>query len=205
MDRRSRSSPTRVVKKSFTSCRRMVRSRRNRSPAAAPQCVTRRSGRLMESESHSATRTESSTSSHWPIARVVEDCGFASRADSRLHVVAARKLPRVHAWRTQNQFSSVYIWSATDDQVASRNRRLLQLLQPGVGSAGQLSLLPERREFAPQISNIEFNYATNRPTYIYAMALRKDVKHPFPPESDEVTVAKPDECDRRPAALHRRA
>ncbi|HET8676618.1 MAG TPA: S41 family peptidase, partial [Blastocatellia bacterium] len=48
------------------------------------------------------------------------------------------------------------------------------------------------REFAPLISSFEFNYATNRETYIYAMALRKDVKHPFPPESDEVTISKPE-------------
>jgi len=46
------------------------------------------------------------------------------------------------------------------------------------------------REFGPQISNIEFNFATNRDAYIYALALRKDVKNPFPPESDEVTVSK---------------
>ncbi|HZI50116.1 MAG TPA: S41 family peptidase, partial [Pyrinomonadaceae bacterium] len=48
-----------------------------------------------------------------------------------------------------------------------------------------------QREFAPQISNIEFNYATNRDVYLYAMALRKDVKNPFPAESDEVAVTKP--------------
>src|SRR4030095_15848344 len=52
------------------------------------------------------------------------------------------------------------------------------------------------REFAPQISQIEFNYATNRDAYIYAMSLRKDVKHPFPPESDEVAVNKPDESPK---------
>jgi tricorn protease len=45
------------------------------------------------------------------------------------------------------------------------------------------------RQYAPQISTVEFNYASNRTTGIFAMALRKDVKHPFPPESDEVTVA----------------
>src|SRR6185295_3685688 len=56
------------------------------------------------------------------------------------------------------------------------------------------------REFAPQLSNIEFNYATNRPTYIYALALRKDVKHPFPPESDEVTISKSDEAAAKPTA-----
>src|SRR6185436_17296298 len=52
------------------------------------------------------------------------------------------------------------------------------------------------REFAPQISSIEFNYALNRSTGIFALALRKDVKHPFPQESDEVTVVK-DEGDAR--------
>jgi tricorn protease len=52
------------------------------------------------------------------------------------------------------------------------------------------------REFAPQLSQIEFNYASNRTSYVYAMTLRKDVKHPFPPESDEVTVTKPDEAPK---------
>ncbi|MGD0781843.1 MAG: S41 family peptidase, partial [Candidatus Aminicenantales bacterium] len=44
------------------------------------------------------------------------------------------------------------------------------------------------REYAPQISSIEFNFATDRMTGIFAMALRKDVPHPFPPQNDEVTV-----------------
>ncbi len=35
-------------------------------------------------------------------------------------------------------------------------------------------------EFAPQISGAEFNYATNRTTQVYALALRKDTKNPFP-------------------------
>src|SRR5262249_61179103 len=46
------------------------------------------------------------------------------------------------------------------------------------------------REFAPLISGVEFNYASNKDTGIFALALRKDVKHPFPAESDEVTIAK---------------
>src|SRR4030095_5123600 len=51
------------------------------------------------------------------------------------------------------------------------------------------------REFAPQISALEFNYATNRTAGIFAVALRKDVKSPFPPESDEVTITK-EEADK---------
>jgi len=46
------------------------------------------------------------------------------------------------------------------------------------------------REFSPLISQIEFNFATNRGQDIYALALRKGVKNPFPTESDEVTISK---------------
>ena len=46
------------------------------------------------------------------------------------------------------------------------------------------------REFQPQMSRIEFDFATNRGNSILALALRKDVKNPFPPQSDEVTIAK---------------
>src|SRR5262249_6901935 len=42
----------------------------------------------------------------------------------------------------------------------------------------------------PQSSPIGGYFATSRTTDVYALALRKDVKHPFPPQSDEVTVAK---------------
>ena len=46
------------------------------------------------------------------------------------------------------------------------------------------------REFAPQLSTVEFNFATNRTTGLFALALRKDVQHPFPPESDEVKIGR---------------
>ena len=68
----------------------------------------------------------------------------------------------------------------------------MRTVRPGIRRETISTFLSDR-EFQPQISQIEFNYATNRTSYIYAMALRKDVKHPFPPESDEVTIAKPDE------------
>jgi len=42
--------------------------------------------------------------------------------------------------------------------------------------------------------SFEWNYVVDRESYIYALALREDVKHPFPPKSDEVTVGK-DEGD----------
>ena len=92
-----------------------------------------------------------------------------------------------------NQFSTVYIWSAADNKVRPVTDDSFNSYNPAWDPQGNYLYYLSDREFAPQISNVEFNYATNRPTYIYALALRKDVKNPFPPESDEVTVAKPEE------------
>jgi tricorn protease len=99
-----------------------------------------------------------------------------------------------------NQFASVYVWSTNDSQLRRVTDDYFNSYNPAWDPQGNYLYFLSDREFAPQLSNIEFNYATNRPTYIYAMTLRKDVKHPFPPESDEVTVAKPaDESPKPPA------
>ena len=99
----------------------------------------------------------------------------------------------------QDQFLSVFVWSAADGQLRRVTEEAFNSYGPTWDPQGNYLYFLSDREFAPQISNIEFNFATNRPTYIYAMTLRKDVKHPFPPESDEVTIAKTDEAPR-PAA-----
>lgn len=99
-----------------------------------------------------------------------------------------------------NQFASVFVWSANDSQLRRVTDDYFNSYNPAWDPSGNYLYFLSDREFAPQISNIEFNYATNRPTYIYAMALRKDVKHPFPPESDEVTVAKTADDAAKPPA-----
>src|SRR5260370_26278344 len=92
-----------------------------------------------------------------------------------------------------NNMASVYVWSAADNKVRRVTEGTFSAFNPVWDPQGNYLYFISNREFAPQISNIEFNYATNRDSYIYAMALRKDTRHPFPPESDEVTVAKPAE------------
>ncbi|MBC8031843.1 MAG: PD40 domain-containing protein [Pyrinomonadaceae bacterium] len=89
-----------------------------------------------------------------------------------------------------NRNSSIFIWSAADGRVRRVTDEMFNAQSPAWDPAGNYIYYLSDREFQPQISQIEFNYATNRTSYIYAMALRKDVKHPFPPESDEVTIAK---------------
>ena len=100
-----------------------------------------------------------------------------------------------------NGFSSVYIWNAADGKVNRVTDDMFNAFNPAWDPQGNYIYFLSDREFAPQISQIEFNYATNRDAYIYAMSLRKDVKHPFPPESDEVAVTKP---TRRPNRKERR-
>ncbi|MEK6333469.1 MAG: S41 family peptidase [Acidobacteriota bacterium] len=89
-----------------------------------------------------------------------------------------------------NGFSQVYVWSAAENKVHRVTDEMFNAFNPVWDPQGNYLYFISTREFAPQISNVEFNYAANRDSYIYAMALRKDVKHPFPPESDEVSVAK---------------
>ncbi len=124
-------------------------------------------------------------------------------ADRKLTEIAdaTRGQIRDYAWSPKGNFlafsmpeknnnSAVYIWSATDNQLHRVTDGFFNAYNPAWDPAGDYLYYLSDREFAPQISSIEFNYALNRETNIYAMTLRKSVKHPFPPESDEVTVAK---------------
>lgn len=92
-----------------------------------------------------------------------------------------------------NGFSQIYVWNAADGQVRRVTDEMFNAFNPVWDPQGNYLYFISDHEFAPQISGIEFNYATNRTSYIYAMALRNDVKHPFPPESDEVAVSKTEE------------
>ncbi|MCA1578150.1 MAG: PDZ domain-containing protein [Acidobacteria bacterium] len=98
----------------------------------------------------------------------------------------------------RNQFSAVHIWSATDGQLRRVTDESFNSYNATWDPQGNYLYYLSDHEFAPQLSGVEFNYATNRPTYIYALALRKDVKHPFPPESDEVTISKGAEDGPKP-------
>ncbi|HSS19669.1 MAG TPA: S41 family peptidase [Pyrinomonadaceae bacterium] len=92
-----------------------------------------------------------------------------------------------------NRFSAVRVWSPGDGKVHKVTDDMFNAYNPAWDPAGNYLYFIADREFQPQISQLEFNYATNKQAYIYALALRKDVKHPFPPESDEVTITKLDE------------
>lgn len=89
-----------------------------------------------------------------------------------------------------NNFNSIYIWSVSDGQVHRVTSGLFDAGQPAWDPNGNYLFFLSAHDFAPQLSGIEFNFATNRSRDVYALALRKDVRNPFPPESDEVTITK---------------
>jgi tricorn protease len=97
-------------------------------------------------------------------------------------------------------FGAIYIWSVNDPQLHRVTSELFDSGEPAWDPAGNYLYFLSTHDFAPQLSRVEFNYATNRGESIYALALRKDTKNPFPPESDEVTISKEGEDADKSAA-----
>ena len=87
-----------------------------------------------------------------------------------------------------NRYRSIYIWSVADGKLRRVTGTYFNEHNPEWDTEGNYLYYLSERQFAPQISTVEWNFATNCQTDIFALALRKDVKHPFPPESDEVTI-----------------
>lgn len=86
-------------------------------------------------------------------------------------------------------FNSVYVFDVNQNKLNRVTDPMFTAYNPTFDPSGDYLYYLSDREFAPQISDWEWNFAGNRSTLVYAVALRKDVKNPFPPESDEVTIA----------------
>ncbi len=94
-----------------------------------------------------------------------------------------------YSMQSRNGFNAMYIWSAAENKNYRVTPESFNSFSPAWDPSGNYLYFLSDHEFAPLISGVEFNYATNRSTQVYALALRKDVKHPFPYESDEVSIA----------------
>ncbi len=88
-----------------------------------------------------------------------------------------------------NETRSLYVWTVGDEKPRRITDETFDEAEPAWDPEGNYLYYLSDREFAPQIDWKERNFVTNRSTGIYALALRKDVKNPFPPESDEVALA----------------
>jgi tricorn protease len=92
-----------------------------------------------------------------------------------------------------SDFTAIYVWSVADGQSHRVTDELYDCVHPAWEPEGNYLYFVSTREYAPQLSRIEFNFATNRGRSLLALTLRKDGKNPYPPESDEVTISKPAE------------
>ena len=84
--------------------------------------------------------------------------------------------------------SSVYVWQASDGKVHRVTASVFSEFNPSWDPDGNYLYYLSNRFYQPQLSQDEFNFATVRQTGIFALALRKDVKNPFPMENDEVAL-----------------
>jgi len=89
-----------------------------------------------------------------------------------------------------NGFRSLYIWTVSDGQVHRITSDLFDCGYPAWDPEDNYLYYIAVHDFQPALSQTEFTFATDRGDGIFALALRKDVKNPFPPESDEVAIAK---------------
>ncbi len=94
-----------------------------------------------------------------------------------------------------NGFSSIYIWSREEGQLRRVTGPYFNEFSPAWGAGGDYLFYLSDRMFQPQIADFEWNYALDRESGIYALALRRDVPHLFPPESDEEPVAVDDDAE----------
>ena len=133
------------------------------------------------SASRSPTRTASSSSSPSPTRRssqVADD----ERGEIRDYAWSPDgAVAGVLAWPTRTAPARCSSGARADGQLRRVTDEVVQRVRarPGTPRASYLYYLSDR-EFAPQISTIEWNYATNRTTGIFALALRKDVPAPVP-------------------------
>jgi tricorn protease len=83
---------------------------------------------------------------------------------------------------------SIYVWTVDGARLTRVTGEMFSEYGPTWGPEGDYLYYLSDREYAPQISSIEWNFAGDRTTGMFAVALREDVKQPFPPESDEVEI-----------------
>jgi tricorn protease len=87
-----------------------------------------------------------------------------------------------------NRNHSLWIWSAADGEKRRATEEGFDEYSPVWDPEGRYLYFLSEREFTPQISAVEWNFAGNRMVGVFALALRRDVANPFAPESDEVKL-----------------
>jgi tricorn protease len=89
-----------------------------------------------------------------------------------------------------NAQPSVFIWSVADGKSRRVTDSLFGESTPAFSPDGKFLYFLGAREWAPQISAVEFEFAANRNIGIYALTLQKNGPSPFPVQNDEPKAVK---------------
>jgi tricorn protease len=84
-----------------------------------------------------------------------------------------------------NGFSGLFIWSVAGEKSRRVTPPLFNAHSPAWAPNGELLYFLSEREYQPLLSSIEFDFATDRQTGIFALALRAGVKNPYGIRDDE--------------------
>lgn len=105
---------------------------------------------------------------------------------------------RYLAYNLQNgvDYNTIYIWDSVSGETHQVTDELFDNFSPAWSPDGDVLYFLGSREFHPQISCVEWNFAGNRMTGIFGITLRPDVKNPFAPRSDEAEVADSDSDEK---------
>ncbi len=88
-----------------------------------------------------------------------------------------------------NGYAGVHVWSSMDQSSHRVTPELFAAQEPAWSPNGELLYFLSARTYAPLLSTVEFDFATNRQTGIFAVALRPDVTNPFGVENDDPAAA----------------
>jgi len=102
-------------------------------------------------------------------------------------VVAGRAYLAYSLTDKDTQLSRLYVYDLGSGKAVELGREYADAMAPAFSPDGKYLYFLGDREWSPQFSSVELDYATNRTTQILAYALRKDVKNPFAPRNDSST------------------
>lgn len=81
---------------------------------------------------------------------------------------------------------AIRLWSRENGRLIEATDGQYNAFVPAFSADGKHLYFLSNREFAPQIGQFEWNYAANRATGIFALALNSKSGNPFAPRNDEV-------------------
>ncbi|MGA9028692.1 MAG: S41 family peptidase [Steroidobacteraceae bacterium] len=142
---------------------------------------------------------------------------FSVEIANRRRVLVARDpadIAREYRWSPDGRFlaytlnepsgySGVYVWAVADETSRRVTPELFRAHTPAWAPDGQLLYFLSERDYPALISTVEFDFATDRQTGIFAIALRKGSKNPFGVQDEEPgdNKAKDKDTDKSPPTV----